>query len=106
MTHQSIKEIEKEIERLKKKVYKKLGTNKCPDDDYKDDNNWEEWYDGNLIIFNTKLQQAKDDRKEFLEMIDKVFSKYENPEIEEEIPSIFDYTIDKIKEELKKVLGE
>ena len=62
----TIKELEKEIKYLKEKVYKKLETRECPEDDYVDELNWEECYDGNLIIPNTELQILK----EVLELID------------------------------------
>jgi len=63
-------EVEKEIEKLKKKVYKKLGTDKCPDKDYVKMDNWEEFYDGDLINLNAKLSILTEYDKSIKEMIE------------------------------------
>ena len=66
----TIKELEKEIEKRKKKVHKKVGTTECPDEDYKDDpESWESWWDGDIVTWNARLETLK----EVLELIDKDF---------------------------------
>jgi hypothetical protein len=59
-----IQEIKKEITRLKEEVYDETGSRECLDDDYKNDENWEEWYNGDLIPLNIRLKTAV----EFLQM--------------------------------------
>jgi hypothetical protein len=83
-------EIEKEIEKLRKKVYKRLGTNKCPDKDYAKMRNWEEYYDGDLISLNIKLSQRIDDEKEFKKIIYSVFDLEEDTLIIEQLLSSLD----------------
>ena len=51
-----IVKVKKEIEKEKKKVYKKLGTNKCPNKDYENDENWEGWWDGDIDLKQAELK--------------------------------------------------
>jgi ribosome recycling factor len=53
---------------------------------------------------NHRRKAIQEATKEFIKMIDKVFAKYEPDETDEGTRTILDYTINKIKEELKQKL--
>ena len=74
----TIKQLKAEIENKKQGVYEKLGTDKCPDEEYRDDECWESWYAGDLLLLNAQLKQSKD----ILKLIDDVTDKMYGGKIE------------------------